>query len=49
MASKNKKNKAKNSYTYNGGMKNDGMKLKRVQYFTKQYIVTGKQIGGAHV
>lgn len=36
MASKNKKNKAKNSYIYNGGEKNDGSHCKRLYYFTKQ-------------
>ncbi len=36
MASENKKRKAKNSYIMNGGMKNKGMKMKRIQYFTKQ-------------
>ena len=35
MASKNKKNKAKNSYMSNGGEKLDG-RLKRVMYFTKR-------------
>ncbi len=36
MGSLAKKKKAKNSYIYNGGEKNDGMRMKRVQYFTKQ-------------
>ena len=36
MSSINKKHKAKNSYIYNGGEKPDGMKLKKIQYFTKQ-------------
>lgn len=35
MASKNKKNKAKNSYLYNGADKLDG-RLKKVMYFTKR-------------
>ena len=36
MASKNKKNKAKNSYIINGGEKPGISRWKRVQYFTKQ-------------
>ena len=35
MASNNKKNKAKNSYLYNGGDKYD-IKIKRITYFTKR-------------
>lgn len=35
MASKNKKNKAKNSFLYNGGEK-DTIKLKRVKYYNKK-------------
>ena len=35
MASKNKKNKAKNSYLHNGGDKLDD-KMKRIMYFTKR-------------
>ena len=35
MASKNKKNKAKNSYLYNGGDKHDD-KIKKITYFTKR-------------
>lgn len=35
MASKNKKNKAKNSYLYNGADKLDG-RLKKTMYFTKR-------------
>lgn len=35
MASQNKKNKARNSYLYNGGDKSD-MKMKRIMYFTKR-------------
>ena len=36
MTSINKKHKAKNSFIMNGGEKPNGLKLKRVQYFTKQ-------------
>ncbi len=36
MASENKKKKAKNSYLYNGGDKND-LKMKRIMYFTKRH------------
>ena len=36
MSSENKKRKGKNSFLYKGGEKLDGMKLKRVAYFTKQ-------------
>lgn len=35
MASKNKKNKAKNSFLYNGGEK-DTIKLKRIKYYNKK-------------
>lgn len=35
MASKNKKNKAKNSYMYDGGEKIKDGTLKRLYYFTK--------------
>lgn len=35
MASESKKRKAKNSYLYNGGDKED-MKMKRIMYFTKR-------------
>lgn len=35
MASENKKRKARNSYLYNGGDKED-LKLKRIMYFTKR-------------
>lgn len=35
MASKNKKNKAKNSYLHNGADKFDG-KMKKIMYFTKR-------------
>lgn len=35
MASKNKKNKAKNSYIHNGGDKQDWI-MKRFMYFTKR-------------
>lgn len=35
MASENKKNKAKNSYLYNGGDKLDD-KMRRTMYFTKR-------------
>lgn len=35
MASKNKKNKAKNSFLYNGGEK-DTIKLKRIKYYNKR-------------
>ena len=35
MASQNKKNKARNSYFYNGGEK-DTIKMKRVKYFNKK-------------
>lgn len=35
MASENKKKKAKNSYLYNGGDKED-CKMKRIMYFTKR-------------
>ena len=35
MTSQNKKKKAKNSYIYNGGEKDD-IKLKRVKYYNKR-------------
>ena len=35
MASQNKKNKARNSYFYNGGEK-DTIKMKRIKYFNKK-------------
>lgn len=44
MASQNKKKKAKNSFIYNGGEKPDNLKLKRVQYFTKQNRNNNKKI-----
>lgn len=43
MPSENKKKKAKNSYMYNGGMKPDGLKLKRIQYYTKQDRLIAKR------
>ena len=44
MSSVNKKNKAKNSYLYNGGEKPNGMRLKRIQYFTKQDRIRLKKL-----
>lgn len=44
MSSQNKKRKAKNSFLHNGGEKPNGMKLKRVQYFTKQDRIRGKRL-----
>ena len=35
MASKNKKNKAKNSFLYGGAEKYKGMKLRRIAYYMK--------------
>lgn len=35
MASNNKKRKAKNSYLINGAEKSQGIKIKRVMYYTK--------------
>lgn len=35
MASRNKKNKARNSYIHNGGEKLPDWKCKRIMYFTK--------------
>lgn len=35
MTSQNKKNKARNSYIYNGGEK-DTIKLKRIKYYNKR-------------
>ena len=43
MASENKKRKAKNSLIYNGGEKPDNLKLKRIQYFTKQNRIKNKK------
>lgn len=43
MASENKKNKARNSYLYNGGEKHD-CKMKRFMYFTKQQRNKNKKI-----
>ena len=44
MTSISKKKKAKNSFIYNGGEKNNGMKLKRIQYYTKQDRLRNKHI-----
>ena len=43
VASVNKKKKAKNSYLYNGGDKNDD-KMKRIMYFTKRQRIKNKKI-----
>ena len=44
MASKNKKNKAKNSYIEGGAEKQKGIKLKRVWYYTKADRKNNKKI-----
>lgn len=43
MASQAKKNKARNSYIYNGGEKPDDLKLKRTQYYVKQNRLHAKK------
>ena len=44
MSSVSKKKKARNSFLHNGGEKPNGLKLKRVQYFTKQDRARGKRV-----
>ena len=44
MASQNKKNKAKNSYLYNGNEAQKIYKLKRIAYYTKADRAKNKQI-----
>jgi len=44
MTSVNKKKKAKNSYLFGGAEKCQGIKMKRVMYFTKADRQTNKQI-----
>lgn len=43
MASENKKRKARNSYIYNGGEKDD-TKMKRIMYFNKRKRNKNKKI-----
>lgn len=43
MSSENKRRKAKNSYLYNGGDKND-CKMKWIMYFTKRQRVKNNQV-----
>lgn len=44
MTSVNKKKKAKNSFLFGGAEKYQGMKMKRIMYFTKADRQTNKQI-----
>lgn len=44
MASENKKRKGKNSFIYNLGLKNDGIHLKKIQFFTPQDRKRNKKV-----